>query len=75
MPWPESWWGVWAMRDGYVGHWHQLRNGSHEDLQTTKTEASRVCAALNEFAQERTDSLGWSYEVRPYPEPSEEKAK
>jgi hypothetical protein len=63
----RSWWGVWAMRDGYAGHWHQLHDGSHEHLQTTKTEATRVCAALNAFAAQRTDSLGWSYEVRLYP--------
>ena len=63
----EHWYGVWAMRDGYAGHWHRLHDGSHEDLETTLTEATRVCAALNTFAQERTDSLGWSYEVRVYP--------
>jgi len=62
----EQWYGVWAKRDGYAGHWHGLHNGSHEDLQTTRTEADRVCAALNAFAAERTDSLGWSYEVREY---------
>ena len=63
----EHWYGVWAMRDGYAGHWHRLHDGSHEDLETTLTEATRVCAALNTFAHERTDSPGWSYEVRVYP--------
>jgi len=60
------WYGVWAKRNGYAGHWHRTHNGTHEDLQTTRTEADRVCAALNEFAAERTDSIGWSYEVRVY---------
>ena len=66
----EQRYGVWAMREGYEGHWHLLRGGSrgkNDDLETTKTEAERTCKALNEFAAERTDSSGWSYEVRPYP--------
>ena len=67
----EQWFGVWAMRDGYEGHWHPMRDGDAlSDLQTTRTEAERVCKALNEFARERTDSLGWSYKVRPYVSPS-----
>jgi hypothetical protein len=60
------WFGVWAQRDGYEGHWHTMRDGSGDDVQTTLTEAHRLCDALNEFAKERTDSTGWSYEVRPY---------
>lgn len=63
---PEPWWGVWAMREGYAGHWHPSGNDSRVHLETTKTEATRVAKALNKFAAERTDSLGWSYEVRPY---------
>ena len=66
----ESWFGVWAMQDGYEGHWHPVHNDAREHLETTRTEAERVCKALNEFARERTDSLGWSYEVRPYLSPS-----
>lgn len=62
----KQWYGVWAMRDGYAGHWHGTNDGSVDDVQTTLTEAKRICKALNEFARERTDSLGWSYEVRPY---------
>jgi hypothetical protein len=65
----EQWYGVWAKRDGYVGHvghWHGTHDGSGDDVQTTRTEAERICKALNEFAAERTDSIGWSYEVRPY---------
>lgn len=69
------WFGVWAMREGYAGHWHRLHDGSHADLETTRTEAERVCAALNEFARTRTDSLGWSYEVRPYAAVSPEKVE
>jgi hypothetical protein len=52
-----EWFSVWVMRDGYEGHWHPVA--------TTRTEAERVCKALNEFARERNDSLGWRYEVRP----------
>ena len=68
----EQWYGVWAKREGYAGHWHGVDALHPEPLQTTKTEATRVCAALNEFAAERTDSIGWSYEVQPYRETSGE---
>lgn len=64
----SRWFGVWATREGYVGHWHMRRDDPGENLVTTRTEAERTCAALGEFAHERTDSLGWSYAVRPYPE-------
>jgi hypothetical protein len=63
---PTQWYGVVAMRDGKVQHWHRIHGGTGEELRTTRAEAERTCKALNEFSAERTDSLGWSYEVRPY---------
>lgn len=63
----DPWWGVWAMREGYPGHWHSAVNtAATPHLQTTRTEAERVSAALNEFSAQRTDSVGWRYEARPY---------
>ena len=49
-PKATEWFGVWAMRDGYDGHWHQMHGGSrgaNDDLETTEAEARRTCAALN----------------------------
>src|SRR5580700_288152 len=66
-----QWYGVWGRREGYAGHWHRVQ-GTPNPLQTTRTEADRTAKALNEHAAERTDSLGWRYEVRPYVELQDE---
>ena len=61
-----QWWGVWGSAPGDAGHWH-----GDPPLQTTRTEAARTAKALNEFSAERTDALGWRYEVRPWPPEAE----
>ena len=35
---PYEWFGVWAMQDGYEGHWHPVHIDTSEPLQTTRTE-------------------------------------
>jgi hypothetical protein len=50
-------WGVWAEhRQTEKCHWHR-------NWQTTETNAKRIASALNQFASERMDSLGWTYEA------------
>jgi hypothetical protein len=66
-----QWWGVWCWRDNGPSFWRgaQGRGPGEEGpelLETTETEARKTADRLNEFARERTDSLGWRYEARPF---------
>ncbi len=63
-PSESPWYGVWATKEDYTGHWHCLSNG--ETLRTTLTEARRTADVLNDFAGQREDSTGWRYDVRPH---------
>lgn len=58
-----TWWGVLAVRRE-SRFWILCASAARADLRTTETEAKRIAASRNTFAQEH--QTGWTYTAEPF---------